>query len=463
MLWEDSVFYELHVRAFTMHESSGCCHKGTFAGIIEKLDDIKELGVTAIVLMPSYEFEEKEYSFDQDGKRKVSYNYWGYKKGYYYIPKTSYAASNDPKKEFQQLVEVCHQNGLELFMQFYFPNDMENKEIAQVLEYWNTVYRVDGFQIMSSCCIDKIRNASDCLKQVKLIAECAESSLDAANTAVYRPDQKTIYRRFLKGDEGSLSTFLQHFCTKDLHENKICSVADHNGMRIADVVSYNQKQNADGIEENDSWNCGVEGICTEYGIQTLRKRQIKNALSFLLLGWNTPYLFMGDEFASTQYGNNNPYDQDNEIFWLDWNKKEEQKDIYEFTKRFIAFRKEHSYLYQSVPVERDMKGYGYPNISFHGKEAYQFAAGENIKEVGILLCENQKLTYFAFNMHWIPKTLALPIVKGKSEWKCCFDTNTDTPYELSKDSKFLTLAPRSVAVLEAVLEPNQRQKDITAF
>jgi len=130
--------------------------------------------------------------------------------------------------------------------------------------------------------------------------------------------------------------------------NSINFITCHDGFTLNDLVSYNQKHNEangednyDGSDENYSFNFGVEGETDDPVIEKLRKQQIKNFLTTLLLSQGTPMLLGGDEFRRTQKGNNNAYCQNNEISWYNWSFIEKHQDIFRFCKILIALRKKH--------------------------------------------------------------------------------------------------------------------------
>ncbi len=474
--FSDSIMYGLHVRGFTMHESSKCRNKGTFAGVKEKLNYLKDLGVTSLLLMPAYEFIEKELLASQQyDEESAVLNYWGYKKGYYYAPKASYAAGKDPCVEFKQLVKACHKHGMELLMQFYFPDEISVSEVVRVLEHWVIEYRVDGFQVLASW--DKVEAAmkSTILSDTKWIANGSYQQV-SKNVAVYDQSSLEAFRRYLKGDAGVVASVIEYLSKKNTKNNLVHSIADYHGFRLADLVAYNDKhneangeENTDGTDFNYSWNCGVEGATEEPRILALRMQQMKNALSLVLLGQGTPYIFMGDEMGSSQSGNNNPYNQDNEISWLDWTCLEDNRELYNFVKVLITLRKEYPFLHAKDILDgRDYLGHGYPNISFHGKEAYKLETGENCKEFGMMLCgegteHGCKLVYIASNMHWLNRKLALPKLKAGTEWNVRMTTSDVTDVHIS--DRFVEIPSRTITVLEANLSPSDEelQKHITAF
>lgn len=466
--FSDAVFYGLHVRGFTMGEGSDCNHKGTFAGVKEKLDYLKNLGVTSLLLMPAYEFIENERSQPiatgpgnllQPRTALNTLNYWGYKKGYYYAPKASYAAGQDPCTEMKQLVRGCHEKGIELFMQFYFSEDIPETEIVRVFQYWVMEYHVDGFRVMSLAHINinLIKN-EPLLAETKIIYEDFEDKAyqgmaftqkNNKRLCIYRDDTMRDYRRFLRGEEDTLSGVKYHFRKNDSKIAFLNSIADYNTLRIADMVSYSRKHNEangeynkDGSSYNYSWNCGVEGTTADNTVLQLRIRQIKNALSLIFLSQGTPYLFMGDEMGASQFGNNNPYNQDNEISWLNWQNLEKNKEIYDFVKLLIAYRKKHKILHMdSCLTGTDRMGYGVADISFHGLQVYKAGQEPYCREQGIMLCDkyaignkgcddiSQKFIYIAFNMYWESQCFELPQLKketgNEGSWQVAFHTSKE--------------------------------------
>ncbi len=483
--FSEAVFYGLHVRGFTYGIGSKCRHKGTFWGVQEKLDYLKDLGVTSVILMPAYEFIEKEKpketklpksgQFFAKPVQKNTLNYWGYKKGYYYAPKASYAAGKDPVTEMKQLVKSCHEKGMELFMQFYFPYDVHEPEIIHILEHWVMEYHIDGFQIMAGHINIQIIKEAPSLADTKLIFYDFQDYNDRSGSlpsakkvckrlCIYRDDTMNDFRRFLKGDEYTLEAIMYHFRKNGKNVAYLNSIADYNSFRIADLVSYDYKhneangeKNSDGNSYNYSWNCGVEGPTKKKAITKLRLQQMKNALSFVFLSQGTPYLFMGDEMGFSQGGNNNPYNQDNETSWLDWRCLRKNSEIYEFVKELIAYRKAHRILrMDDYLAGTDTIGCGYPNISFHGEEVYKTFFEPYRRELGVLLCGKyavdragnpDKLIYIIFNMHWEEHSFALPKLPKGCEWKVALKTCGESIEEGSV--REISVPSRSVVVLEA--------------
>jgi glycogen operon protein len=143
-------------------------------------------------------------------------------------------------------------------------------------------------------------------------------------------------------------------------------INSHDGFTLYDLVSYNQKHNLnngnnnqDGMDENVSWNCGHEGDGgAPAEVLLLRRKQVKNFCCLLLLSNGIPMFRAGDEFLNTQFGNNNPYNQDNETGWLDWSRLQANQDVFRFFKKMIAFRKSHPSLCRSRFWREDVCWYG---------------------------------------------------------------------------------------------------------
>jgi len=168
-------------------------------------------------------------------------------------------------------------------------------------------------------------------------------------------------RRFIKGDPGQVKDLAWRLTgSSDLYGadgrspyNSINFITSHDGFTLHDLFSYNGKHNeangennADGMDANYSWNCGVEGETEDGNIMDLRKQLIKNALCCLFFSLGTPMLLGGDECMRTQRGNNNAYCQDNELSWFDWGYMKRNQGIVEFCKKAIAFKNRYTILHR---------------------------------------------------------------------------------------------------------------------
>ena len=156
--YEDAVMYSFHVRGFTKQRYSGVRHKGTFLGITEKAEYFKELGINQIKLMPAYEFAEMESVKTHARYRKEELpkrlNYWGYTKAFHFAPKRAYAATKDPVREFKDMVKKFHKNGMEVYMEFNFTDEVDACMADDCIRYWKESYHIDGARVI---CNDRIR------------------------------------------------------------------------------------------------------------------------------------------------------------------------------------------------------------------------------------------------------------------------------------------------------------------
>lgn len=440
----DLIIYRLHVRGFTMHESSQVEAKGTFRGIIEKIPYLKELGINYVELMPAYEFDELG---DVSGK----VNYWGYAaKSAYMAPKASYAIS-DAVKEFKELVRELHKAGIELGMEFYFEQGMDKQFVVEILRYWAAYYHVDGFHIDTNIVPAGLIESDPLLKGCKVFGEEWNSGF--------------MYdiRSFLKGDGGKLESFAWHLLGRGQGKRRVNYLASHDSFTVNDMVSYQMKhneangeENGDGDSYNCTWNCGAEGATLKKDVNELRLKQIKNAWTMLMFSQGIPMLMAGDEFRRTTKGNNNPYCQDNEISWVNWHLTEKNLEVLDFVKMLIKFRKKHTILCSENELrENDWKYYGYPDVSLHGEEAWKPDCSWEGRMLGVMYNERyskgtDEFVYLAVNMHWEEQKLALPRLPERLKWKC-ISSSTD---KISDDAvtigeRRITLEPRSVYILVA--------------
>ena len=458
----DSILYLLHVRGFTRHMSSGVEHKGTYAGIMEKIPYLKELGITAVELMPSCEFLElerekrqeptmeeakKRYMEDPEAEETPRINYWGYKEGYYFAPKFSYAASDHPAEEFKSLVKALHAAGIELIMQFYFPPSVKQTYILEVIRHWVLEYHVDGFHLLGMKVPVVLLATEPMLGNTKLFCEempCGDI-YENGETPVYKNlasyNDSFLYpmRGFLKGDENVLPSVLSCLKRNPSQAGVINYITNYSGFSLADLVSYDGKHNEengedirDGSDSNFSWNCGAEGKTRKKAVLRLRRRQMKNAMLLLLTAQGTPMIVSGDEFGFSHRGNNNPYCQDNAVNWLDWRLAEENGDFLAFVKSAVAIRKAHPILH--CPEELTMLDYlscGFPDLSYHGEEAWKLRTDRQSRIAGLMYCgsyakrshkEDDESFYIAYNMHWEEHDFALPALPEGRTWMRILDT-----------------------------------------
>lgn len=503
---EDLIIYELHVRGFTMDESSGVKHHGTFEGLREKIPYLKELGVNAVELMPIFEFDEMRDVRLIDENELI--DFWGYNPVSFFAPNTSYCSSMEYNREgleLKTLIKDLHDNGIEVILDVVFNHTAEGNEfgpcfsfkgfdnniyymltpdghyynfsgcgntlncnhpvvrdmILECLRYWVIEYRVDGFRfdlasilgrnddgtplsqppLLRSLAFDSI------LGNVKLIAEAWDagglyqvgSFPSWKRWAEWNGRYRDDMRRFLKGDDFLAQTAAARITgSPDLYDPayrggnaSINFLTCHDGFTLYDLYSYNQKHNeangwgnTDGADDNNSWNCGVEGETDDPAILALRKRLMKNACAILLCSRGTPMFLSGDEFADTRYGNNNPYCQDNLISWLDWSLLKKNKDLFDFFQYMIQFRKDHPVIRKDL----EPSYLGVPAMSTHGLTPAEtnFSGDSHVVCVRFAgyneTTQKEDLVYLAVNSGWFPVTLTLPELPEHYKWKVAINT-----------------------------------------
>jgi len=484
--YEECICYGMHVRGFTRHSSSQVTHRGTFLGIVEKIPYLKQTGITTIELQPAYEF--LEIPSKQDMKKEFSYmvseeyvaeyshkklNYWGYKEGYYYAPKASYAAGEDAVSEFKTLVRELHKQGIELVMQFYFPKDVKRGEILEILRFWVLEYHVDGFRLMGEQLPVTMFAQDPVLVHTKLWYDYfdVDGIYDRnefptyPNLAVYTDEYCYTMRKYLKSDGDMLNAVLHQMRHIPGKTGRINYMSNYNTFTLMDMVSYDRKyneangeDNRDGTDYNCSWNCGEDGPSRKKKIVKLRRKQLKNAMSMLMLSQGTPFIFMGDEFGNTQYGNNNPYCQDNKTTWLDWKELERNNELYQFWCMLVALRKAHPVLHPEKELRiMDYIACGYPDLSYHGPTAWRPQLENYSRHVGIMYCgkyarkdreKEDDFFYVAMNMHWEAHELALPRLPKGMKWEPVYCTGEEIPQKKSEDS-VRWIAGRSIVVFKS--------------
>jgi len=206
----------------------------------------------------------------------------------------------------------------------------------------------------------------------------------------------------------------------------------HDGFTLNDLVSYQDKHNEanaeanhDGADENFSRNYGSEGQTQDAGIESVRKRQIKNFLLTLLISRGVPMLLGGDEFRRTQGGNNNAYCQDNETSWIDWDDLERHQEIYRFARGMIAFRLAHPILsidqfYADAEVHWFGPQGGLPNWT--APEEKHFAC--------LIQEDDQGALCLMFNSGADAVDFHLPPAPLGRQWLLAMDTAGETPHDL---------------------------------
>ena len=434
--YHDTIIYEVHVKGFTMqHPDIPAEIRGTYAGMAHPVTIayLKELGVTAVELMPMHHFIADHHLVE-----KGLTNYWGYNTIGFFAPDPRYSSSGvtgEQINEFKTLVRELHKAGIEVILDVVYNHTAEGNHLGPTLSfkgidnssyyrltqedkryyqdytgtgntlnvrlpyvlglimdslrYWATEMHVDGFRFDLASALARTFHDADNLgsfftiihqdpviSRTKLIAEPWDIGEEGYRVGKFPPGwaewngmYRDCMRDYWRGAESKLMEFALRFTgSPDLYQGddrrptaSINFITAHDGFTLNDLVSYNEKHNeanlddnTDGENENQSWNCGVEGDTDDVGIVALRNRQKRNLLATLLLSQGIPMLLAGDESGRSQGGNNNSYCQDNEISWLNW--VEADQELFRFVKEIIALRKRHPSFrrrrwFQGLPVE----------------------------------------------------------------------------------------------------------------
>lgn len=337
--------------------------------------------------------------------------------------------------------------------------------IIDCLRHWAIEYRVDGFRFDLASILGRDQNGAPManppileslafdpvLGKMKLIAEAWDAgglyqvgSFPSWNRwAEWNGRYRDDMRSFLKGDDGMAGNAITRITgSRDLyspesrgHKASVNFMTCHDGFTLYDLYSYNEKHNekngwnnTDGYNNGHSWNCGAEGETDDPNVNGLRRRLIKNAFAALLCSRGPAMFFAGDEFCNTQFGNNNAYCQDNIISWLDWSRLEEFKEIHDFVRHMIQFRKEH-------PILRKMtkpSSCQFPEISVHNGTPFNASTDYKTKLIGIMYAGRNEedteddIVFYCMNAYWEPLVMQLPVLPNGKHWHV--DTNTNAEY-----------------------------------
>ncbi len=522
----DLVIYEAHVRGFTRDPSSGVGDDrlGTYAGFVEKIPYLKELGVTAVELMPVFQVDPQEGST------------WGYMTLGFFALHGQYAQSaevGEQLDEFHDLVAALHEADIEVILDVVYNHTTEGDHtgptysqrgidnttyylleedrrfyrndagtgnviradsryvrtfILDSLRYWVNEMHVDGFRFDLASIFTRRADGSidltdppiiyairadPTLRDVRLIAEAWDlGSYQLGRTfpgaywtqwnGAYRDD----VRSFVRGDRGKVGALMTRlYGSDDLFPDTLPDsyrpyqgvnfVTAHDGFTLYDLVAYDRKHNeanghnnTDGSDYNLSWNCGWEG---ESGVPSdvmmLRRRQAKNFAALLMLSNGVPMFRMGDEFLTTQGGNNNPYNQDNEITWVDWNRLSEFDDTHRFFRLMIAFRAGHPSIGRSTFWRDDITWYGTDGVPDLGDTSHAVAyclrgGSEGDDDLYVMINGSDE-------------SLEFEVQDGApGEWRLVVDTGLDSPSDIVDpgtesrlDREVYRTEPRSVVVL----------------
>ena len=509
----DLIVYEMHVRNFTCGAGSGVKHQGTFAGIVEKIPYLKELGVNCVELMPIHEFDEFENFRPSPVDGHPLYNLWGYSNVGFFAPKAAYASSGRfsmQVDELKNLVKRLHANGIEVMLDVVFNHTAEGDQrgpyisyrgidnktyymltpdggyfnfsgcgntlncnnpnvrdmIVESLRYWVTDYHIDGFRFDLAAILGRDQNGNPMsnpplleslahdpvLGKTKLIAEAWDAG------GLYQVGSFPSWGRWAEWN-GKFRDSIRRFIKSDPDV-----LADVKERIIGSPDLYASQGRGVKASDNNSWNCGCEGPTDNADINALRHRQVKNAITLLMVSQGIPMVLSGDEMGNSQQGNNNAYCQDNEIAWLDWNDLEKNADIFRYFKQIIQFRRQHKVLrYDEHLSHSDYRNLGCPDFSWHGVKAWQPESGHNNLTAAFMLNGRYAETdgvpddfiYVAMNMHWEMHGFELPQLPEDMAWHVFANTGMETPDDIAEpgqeplidSQKEILVGPRSIIVL----------------
>jgi len=539
----ESIIYELHVGGFSRHASAGVTAPGTFSALVEKIPYLQSLGVTAVELLPVFEFDDSDVAIN--GRGEALRNFWGYATIGFFAAHSGYARgapADPPIDEFRDMVKALHRAGIEVILDVvfnhtdegnelgpthsfrgidnatYYMLDPENpavyqnfsgvgntfnanhpipqKFIVDCLRFWVDEMHVDGFRFDEGSILSRGEDGTplrhppviwqieldDGLAGTKMIAEAWDAAglyqvghFPGDRWAEWNGRYRDEIRRFVKGEPGLVGCVATRLGgSADIYqargqtpENSINFVTVHDGFTMNDLVSYTDKHNEangegnrDGIIDNWSWNCGIEGPSDDPRIESLRERQIRNLFTILLLSRGVPMILAGDEIRRTQGGNNNAYNQDNATSWIDWAGANVHHDILRFVRQMIAFRKENRVLWQPVFYTGAVNERGVPDISWHGTTLFQPGFGD--PDGRALACTvaghgDDPDLHVMINMFSKPLVFDVPVNPPRA-WYRAIDTAAESPDDfveagirIRHDGDRCNVADRSIVVL--VCEP----------
>jgi len=530
-----TIIYEMHVRGFTYHPSSGLADnlRGTYAGLIQKIPYLKQLGVTAVELMPVFQFDPHDCP---PGKT----NYWGYAPVSFFAPHRAYSSRQSPLgpiAEFRDMVKALHRAGIEIILDVVFNHTAEGDQngpvlnlrgfdnsiyylleadhsryanfsgtgntlnanhpivrrlIVDSLRYWVEQMHVDGFRFDLASILSRAPSgqvspnppvlwdieSDPVLAGTKLIAEAWDAAgLYQVGNFVgdswkewngrFRDD----VRSFFRGEEGSVTRLADRLVgSPDIYghkereaEQSVNFVTCHDGFTLNDLVSYDQKHNEqngegnrDGMNDNRSWNCGVEGPTDDPAIEKLRERQARNFLAVTVLSVGMPMLLMGDEVRRSQRGNNNAYCQDNETSWFDWNAVDKQAGLHRFVKLLLARRvlRKIDGEQQRLTLNQLLRG---AHKAWHGtklnqpdwsQQSHSLALSADVWKEGLCF-------HLILNAYWEPLEFEVPTA-DRNPWRRWIDTSFESPQDIidwpsapTFTGRTYRAEPRSVVVLIA--------------
>jgi isoamylase len=538
--YTETIIYELHVGGFTRHPNSGVAadKRGTFAGVIEKIPYLQDLGITAVELLPVFQF-------DPQAAPRGRVNYWGYQPVSFFAPHHAYSSQKGALAavdEFRNMVKALHRAGIEVILDVVFNHTAEGGDdgpticyrglandfyyilqngksgyadytgcgntlnanqpivrrlIQDSLRHWVTAMHVDGFRFDLASILSRDESgrpqpnppvlwdieSDPLLAGTKLIAEAWDAAgLYQVGSFVgdawqeWNGKFRDDVRHFLKGDSNSVRRVASRLLgSPDLYSDKeraaehsVNFITCHDGFTVNDLVSYDYKHNeangennADGSNDNVSWNCGHEGPSDDPAIEALRNRQVKNFLALELMSAGTPMLLMGDEVRRTQRGNNNAYCQDSEIGWFDWSELELHADIYRFVRVLNGFRQNRDLVTETGTLSLNQL-WRQAHVDWHGVALNRpdWSEGSHSLAFTFRSLRARYMAHAMLNAYWEPLTFELPVpATSPQPWHRWMDTALPSPADIShwRDAPPLrqthyVVQPRSIVVVGTLIE-----------
>jgi isoamylase len=508
-----TTIYEMHVRGFTRHPSSGVSEKtrGTYAGLIEKIPYLQRLGITAVELLPVFQFDVQDAP---PGR----VNYWGYAPISYFAPHHGYSSRQDPLgpvNEFRDMVKALHRAGIEVILDVVFNHTAEGdhrgptlsfrgldnrtyyilerdrsryanysgtgntlngnqpivrRMILDSLRYWVEQMHVDGFRFDLASVLDRDQSGNllpkppvlwdiesdPVLAGTKLIAEAWDAaglyqvgSFIGDSWMEWNGRFRDDVRSFFRGDDGVVPGLAdrllgspQIYGHKEREaEASVNFVTCHDGFTLNDLVSYSQKHNElngednrDGMNDNRSWNWGIEGPSDDRAVERVRNRLVKNFLAVTMLSLGLPMILMGDEVRRTQRGNNNAYCQDDETSWFDWTLIEKNADVHRFVTLLLSARRLLRDLEPKGRQESLNQVLREATKAWHGVKLNQPDWSDQSHSIALSAhFQNHKLLfYLILNAYWEALDFELPQIGefGEEAWRRWIDTTLDTPDDI---------------------------------
>jgi isoamylase/glycogen operon protein len=507
---KDLIIYEAHVRGFTKDPSSGSPFPGTYLAMADKISHLKDLGMTALELMPIFEFDERDWKKKNPIDGSQLCDYWGYSPLNYFSPMNRYGTTPDPLHisiELKELVESCHDHGIAVILDVVYNHTGEGdargpayslKQLAEDTYYIKNQERFENYTgcgntlnvnhpIVSDLILDSLRHAVleyhiDGFR-FDLASVLSRDQLGAPMTAPFvleaivrdpivgkcilitEPwDAVGLYqtgtlfqlnqchlplfcewndkfrddvRKFFKGAPHSLPSFATRLAgSQDLYggggspKNSINFITSHDGFTLYDLVSYNMKhneangeQNRDGMNENYSWNCGVEGLTKSRVVLRLRDKQMKNLLIALFLSQGSIQFSMGDECKSTRDGNNNSWCQDTALSWLRWDEIEKDTSLKNAIRILLEVRAHSGCFGKNVFLTPE-------DIDWHGLKLLEPSWNGGYISFSLKDTSGKPILFVGFNATSLERTMQVP----EGAWSIIADTSKAHPNDFFSPS-----------------------------